>query len=729
MYSSLAAVGYKKCDTCSILRWFLLMRKILTLALASTFLTVASPTFVSSQVQAKSLFESLFPRTAKRRKERRLRKQQRRQRLWEQQERQRQQALKRERLKQKKVTKKRRVAAKPAKPAKIESVGFKTYFPRSIQSVKLASLSSAFTAYNAKLLAEEKAKLQETKLPNLESEQTSNPSHVVLASSTPIVVEPDTSSVGSVAVEPEVDAVKPVMYLSAGSQHLNKISLRAPKSLSKAVINHYKKSPEFLWIDADGQPTQKANELVSILENADAFGMTAAHYQVPDFAFDGAVDSDIMLQAAMEFEFALTVNALRYANDARHGLVDPNRVSGYHDFKGLQNNYTKSLANLSKAVEPKNVLLNSHPRDKAFEALRSELKDLRSAAQGYEAVNIKPGTFIRPGQTNDQVANIVESIRRKADADMLATHFDVFAVDHSEGLYDDGVVALVKDFQKSKKLKPDGIVGKNTISRMVGDNPAVKLNKVLYAMERLRWHPDRLGPNHVFINQPAYRATLYKGGVKKLSMRTVVGKVANQTNFFHDTIDYVEFNPYWGIPRSILVNEMLPKLRRNPSYLDNKGYEVTNTKGRRISSASVDWWSVGANFPYNVRQPPGPKNALGELKIMFPNKHSIYMHDTPAKSLFKRNQRAYSHGCVRLAEPRKMAAAVLGTSVDHVSSQIGQGKNKTQRLKSKVHVYVSYFTAWPNEAGKVEFFGDVYKRDNALGKALALENKARMPRA
>ncbi len=699
------------------------MRKILTLALASTFLTVASPAFVPAEVQARSLFESLFPKTAKRRKERRLRKQRRRIQLWEQQERQRRKVIKRAKRIKPALKKKRRTAR--AKPAKIESVGFKTYFPRSIQNVKLAGLASAFTAYNAKLIAEENAKLQETRLQNTVQEQAL----VILASSQANQLKPDTSSVGSVDSQSKTQAEKPIMYLSSGAQHLSKISLRAPKSLSKAITKHYKKSPNFLWIDAKGQPTQSAKDLVSVLENAEAFGMTSAHYQVPDYSFDAALDHDLMLHAAMEFEFALTVSALRYANDARHGLVDPNRVSGYHDFKGLQNNYAKSLTNLAKADEPRNVLLNSHPRDKSFEALRSELKILRGAAEGYDAVSIKSGTFIRPGQTNDQVANIVESIRRTADADMLANHFDVFAVEHSDGLYDESVVALVKDFQRSKKLKPDGIVGRNTISRMVGDNPAVKLNKVLYAMERLRWHPDRLGANHVFINQPAYRATLYKGGVKKLSMRTVVGKVANQTNFFHDTIDYVEFNPYWGIPRSILVNEMLPKLRRNASYLDNKGYEVTTTSGRRISSSSVDWWSVGANFPYNVRQPPGPKNALGELKIMFPNKHSIYMHDTPAKSLFKRDQRAYSHGCVRLAEPRKMAAAVLGTSVDHVSSQIRQGKNKTQRLKSKMSVYVSYFTAWPNEAGKVEFFGDVYKRDNALGKALALENKARMPKA
>src|SRR3546814_9470773 len=132
-----------------------------------------------------------------------------------------------------------------------------------------------------------------------------------------------------------------------------------------------------------------------------------------------------------------------------------------------------------------------------------------------------------------------------------------------------------------------------------------------------------------------------------------------QTYFFQDEIETVEFNPYWGVPQSIIINEMLPKLRADPSYLDRMGYQV-EVKGRQVSSASVNWY--GSTQSISVRQPPSSDNALGELKILFPNAHAIYMHDTPSKSFFKRDTRALSHGCVRLAEPRKMAAAVLGIS-------------------------------------------------------------------
>ena len=130
---------------------------------------------------------------------------------------------------------------------------------------------------------------------------------------------------------------------------------------------------------------------------------------------------------------------------------------------------------------------------------------------------------------------------------------------------------------------------------------------------------------------------------------------------------------------------------------------------------------MGANFPFDVRQPPGPRNALGSLKIMFPNRHSIYMHDTPAKSLFSRSTRAYSHGCVRLERPHEMAAAVLGTTVEDIRSQISDGQNKQRRLKSKLPVYVSYFTAWPDSSGKMRYYADIYGRDKALQKALNAE--------
>jgi murein L,D-transpeptidase YcbB/YkuD len=183
-------------------------------------------------------------------------------------------------------------------------------------------------------------------------------------------------------------------------------------------------------------------------------------------------------------------------------------------------------------------------------------------------------------------------------------------------------------------------------------------------------------------------------------------------------VETVEYNPYWGVPQSILVNEFLPKLRANPAYLDERGYEVTDNNGNRIPSSAINWYAFGASVPYNVRQSPGEANALGELKILFPNKHAIYMHDTPARDLFQKDFRAYSHGCVRLAEPRAMAAAVLGKPVSHVEDMLTRGHGQDE-IGAPFPVYVAYFTAWPNAEGSVEYFADVYERDAAVAKAFA----------
>ncbi|MGL4406680.1 MAG: L,D-transpeptidase family protein, partial [Notoacmeibacter sp.] len=231
------------------------------------------------------------------------------------------------------------------------------------------------------------------------------------------------------------------------------------------------------------------------------------------------------------------------------------------------------------------------------------------------------------------------------------------------------------------------------------------------------WLPDSFGGRYVFINQPAFTATYYNQNVAELTMRTVIGTKKNQTYFFHDIIEYVEFNPTWGVPQSIIINEYLPKLKANPAYLDQKGFEVYTLKGEKISSAAVNWSSVQKAAPVSVIQPGGDGNALGDLKIMFPNKHSIYMHDTPARDLFAKEVRAFSHGCVRLQQPHEMAAKVLGISKQIVDERVTQPTNRLN-VKNKLPVYVTYFTAWPNEQGQVQYFDDIYERDVYLGTAI-----------
>lgn len=491
------------------------------------------------------------------------------------------------------------------------------------------------------------------------------------------------------------------------------LQLMAEPEIGKALVAHYKENPRLLWLTNDFKPNARARNALAVLSEAGDYGLDAADYAVelPVSAESG----EAALDAAARFEIALTARAIRFILDARHGLVDPNRISGYHDFPKRNHDAGAALKDLAAGL-PSKAMREANPQNAAFKALVAELDALQHAQD--DVIVIPEGTLIKPGESHEQVPNVIRAIGKRGSAELrekFAALFDPAAPEQTS--FTPEVVELVKAFQKEAGLGADGVVGRNTVSRLSGMGVDAKRERVILAMERLRWHPRDLGARHVFINVPAFRARYINGGETRIDMRVVVGTKKNQTSFFHDTIETVEYNPYWGVPQSILVNEYLPKLRENPAYLDERGYEVTDNKGNRIPSSAVDWWSMSGSVPYNVRQSPGEANALGELKILFPNKHAIYMHDTPAKSLFSRDMRAYSHGCVRLAEPRKMAAAVLGKSEEHVTAMLGRGHGQDE-LAQKFPVYVAYFTAWPTDTGAVEYFGDVYDRDISLRKAL-----------
>ena len=236
-------------------------------------------------------------------------------------------------------------------------------------------------------------------------------------------------------------------------------------------------------------------------------------------------------------------------------------------------------------------------------------------------------------------------------------------------------------------------------------------------MERLRWLPKSLGAGYVFVNPAAFEVRVMDRGEEVWRSKVIVGKPLTQTAVFDDEIETVVFNPSWGVPPSIIANEYLPKLRNDPGYLDRIGFKVTDARGRVVSSDSVDWWSYGSKVPYGIQQPPGHKNALGELKFLFPNAHNIYMHDTPNRELFDNEVRALSHGCVRVQNPREFAEILLGWDREKVDENTDSRQSQSVKLPAKVPVHITYFTAWPDENGKVQYFNDIYGRDQAMENA------------
>lgn len=572
-----------------------------------------------------------------------------------------------------------------------------------------------------------------------------------------IVTSPPTSGPSADASDPEplprvsgpryydykADVARAVNTANFGDGLAN-LKFSATPDIAKALEAYYGAGGKTLWV-ANGELTERANAAIAFLETVGESGLDPADYSISAPARDvtasigsdtagttatgtpvetasASTSSDAYQRAQMRFELALSAKVLAYVQDTTRGRVDPNRLSGYHDFKRKTVNLAPvlKLAGLSPDIAA--YLRSREPSSAEYLALKAELARLRSEGDAAHTVRVPADLVLKPGNSSADMANVVKAIEHRASPAFKAEHAAIMSGYQQTPDYTPDLVDLVKAFQSENGLKPDGVIGRATVRAMVGESNDAKIAKVQVAMEQVRWLPADLGQRYVFINQPAFMAYYHDEGKEQFGMKVVVGSKANQTYFFQDEIQTVEFNPYWGVPQSIIVNEMLPKLRRDPSYLDRLGYEV-QVGGRAVSSTSVNWY--GSTNAVSVRQPPSSDNALGDLKILFPNAHAIYMHDTPAKSFFNRDMRALSHGCIRLVDPRRMAAAVLGTSVDKVGEQIASGKNRAVQVPEKIPVYVSYFTAWPDKDGKVQFFDDVYDRDSYVQKAFAVTTKAR----
>ncbi len=508
-------------------------------------------------------------------------------------------------------------------------------------------------------------------------------------------------------------------------EELKTTDVRAEKEIADAIVDFYSAHQKFIWSEGlDVAP--KAKQVAALFARAGEEGLDPEEYAViiPADSFDPAQRQERLKKLA-EFEILMSARALRYAIDAGEGRIIADRLSEMHDLPRDRVNARDVLERLAASNDPAATLAAFQPQNKWYAELKKSLADLDGKA-GDVQVRIAPGTLIRPGDDNPEMANVVALILKKAPADYLTKYQDVLTAHEGKSVYDPELVAAIKAYQRHAGSSPDGVIGRNTIATLQGESVAVKRDRIIYAMERLRWLPHDFGDRYVFINQPAYRAQYFADGQEKLAMNVVVGSPRHQTYFFYDKVQTVVFNPSWGIPRSIIMNEMMPKILKDTGYLERNGYEVYKN-GKRVPASSVNWARVASGKEHvGIRQIPSLDNSLGELKILFPNAHDIYMHDTPAKSYFKRDMRALSHGCIRLERPRDMAAAVLGQPVESLEKYFGKNE-RAVKVPEQIPVYLTYFTAWPDAVtGKIRYYDDVYERDANLAKAIEKTRASRL---
>jgi murein L,D-transpeptidase YcbB/YkuD len=478
-----------------------------------------------------------------------------------------------------------------------------------------------------------------------------------------------------------------------------------------AVIEAYRQR-QFrpVWLEA-GALSARGQAVMALLAAAAEEGLDPAAY-LPTGLTGFGQPLPVNDPAAMaRLDIDLFAAALRYARDASGGLFDPRKLSRYHDVDPASVAADGAARVLAWSPYPAEYLKTLHPEHPAYPAMKAALAELR-AENGPNTVNlIADGPVVKRGATDTRIPLVREKLASRGYGD------GVLPPEADPLLLDQELSVQLRLFQKAAGVKVSGVLGPQTVAALNTDLSRRDEARLINNMERLRWLPRELGQRHVFVNQPAFKAEVVEDGRELWSTRVIVGKPNTQTWVFHDEMELVVFNPSWGVPQSIITKEYLPKLRRDPGYLDRMGFKVVNQRGKVVSSRSISWASYGSKVPYGVHQPPGASNALGEVKFLFPNGHDIYMHDTPKRELFDEDMRAFSHGCVRVQNPREFASVLLGWDAATVDEHISTPKSETIRLKEKIPVHLTYFTAWPDETGRIRYFEDIYGRDKSMDNA------------
>jgi L,D-transpeptidase YcbB len=500
--------------------------------------------------------------------------------------------------------------------------------------------------------------------------------------------------------------------------------VKADVKMRDAVLGFYK-SRNFapVWVK-DGKLTESAKTLVGVLGNAQADGLDPQRY-VPA-GFDSLTGLEAQIEgssiSAAQLDVALTVSAASYAQHLSGGAFEPNKLSLYNDVHPEGVEPAVALRVLAYTPFPQKYLESLAPKLPAYGLLKAELQKLDAGAAAKQDP-FPAGKRVKVGQSDSRIATLRDRLQVEGLYDPLANP----VLPGKEEVLDKDLSAALKGFQARNSLPQTGALDQSTVTAFNTDNTATKREKIISNLERIRWLPKSMGMDgrrYVFVNQAAFEVKVMDKGQAQWTSRVIVGKPTTQTAVFDDEMETVVFNPTWGLPASIIVNEYLGKLRRDPGYFDRIGFQVVNANGKKVSSRSVSWGSVGANPGFSVIQPPGDSNALGELKFLFPNSHDIYMHDTPNRNLFASDVRAFSHGCVRVQDPREFAKVVLGLTDADVEARLAGGETENVRLPTKLPVHLTYFTAWPDDSGNIRYYSDIYERDKTLEGARAIVSRA-----
>ncbi len=472
-----------------------------------------------------------------------------------------------------------------------------------------------------------------------------------------------------------------------------------------------------LWVRESGL-TPKAKILISELDNAGAWGLEPDAFSLSVEPQDKGKDvQSSSLTDVARREIKLTMRALLYARYARGGrIMKPAEMLNTNlDRKPKLLEPTAILRGLASAQYIDSYLQSLHPVHAQFHNLRQAYLARRAKSRIVVPRTSKDKTSIimTPKQTQALRARL--GLRKKLSNDTFV----------NTSVLESDLKKALQDFQQRHGIEPaDGSLSRATV-RALNKRPKVSTKRLLANMEQWRWMWEDMGKVHVFANIPEYMIYVYKNGKVIHSERIVVGEIGKQTSVFTRKLKNIVLRPMWRVPESIKVRELWPDLRRNGSMFRKYGLQLESKDGRKLDYRKINWSKADIRN-YEVVQPPGRKSVMGVVKFSFPSQHTIFMHDTPDKYMFKRRQRTLSHGCLRLRNPVKMAHILLeedkGWSLSQLKKLISSGPtNNAIEIDSRIPIHLAYFTVWAGRDGSVRVFRDIYGHEKRI--SLAIEGK------
>jgi murein L,D-transpeptidase YcbB/YkuD len=470
---------------------------------------------------------------------------------------------------------------------------------------------------------------------------------------------------------------------------------KVPDSISRRLRSFYNtRNYQFAWFSSDGLTEQargfwNLHDYVTTYDNDSSLKDKKLQKKMDRLIADDEFSVSASNKDFINTEFTLTEHFITYMlNNYEKGYVKRKEMERF-----IPRKKEDPLALADSLVNKK------HKDDKYFEDVNQSYKGLKDQLSKYLTIARNGGW--------PQVNNIKKSLKKGVSSPdiaiikkRLAITGDLAGNDTTQ-VFNDTLVIAVKNFQARHGFNETGIISDSLIKEM--NVPAVKrVEQLLMNMDRMRWLANEPTGNLIVVNIPEFVLHLYEGKQKVFDIDVVVGKEGHSTMMFNGDLNQVVFSPYWNVPPSIVAKEILPEMEKKPGYLAKENMEITgNDDGLPV-----------------IRQKPGPGNALGKVKFLFPNSFNIYFHDTPAKSLFNKDKRAYSHGCIRLREPEKLANYVLRNqpewTPEKISEAMNSGDEKYVKVKDPIPVVITYYTAWVDENGRLNFREDIYGHDERL---------------